>query len=134
MPPLSKDSNGKYHCPGSLCVITSHMIKKVLNSLSPVIDTLKQSKVILSPVMRYVSSKCCKDQSHVDNFGTKGLQRDLINGLENILELLQGWGEHNLEHFEIINSMETLVPSAEYWVKAPFNAGLCGSQATQYTS
>jgi hypothetical protein len=28
-----------------------------------------------------------------------------------------------LEHFEIIDSMETLVPSAEYWVEAPFNGG-----------
>jgi hypothetical protein len=79
--------------------------------------------IILSPVLRYVSSKCCEDESHIDNFGTRGLQRDLINGLENVLELIQGWGEHYLKHFEIIDTMETLVPSAEYWVEAPFNGG-----------
>jgi hypothetical protein len=121
---LSRDSNGKYHCPGSLSVITSHMIKKALNGFSPVTDTLKQCKVlILSPVLRYVNAKCCDDQTHIDNFGTRGLQRDLINGLENILELIQGWGEHYLENFEIIDTMETLVPSAEYWAEAPFNGG-----------
>jgi hypothetical protein len=121
---LSRDSNGKYHCPGSLSVITSHMIKKALNSFSPVTDTLKQCKVLIqSPVLRYVNAKCCEDQSHIDNFGTRGLQRDLMNGLENILELIQGWGEHCLENFEIIDTMETLVPSAEYWAEAPFNGG-----------
>jgi hypothetical protein len=116
---LSRDSNGKYHCPGSLSVITSHMIKKAMSSFNPVVETLKL--FIISPVLRYVSAKCCEDQSHIDNFGTRGLQRDLINGLENILELIQGWGEHYPEHFEIIDTNETLVPSAEYWAEAPFN-------------
>jgi hypothetical protein len=36
---------------------------------------------------------------------------------------LQGCGEHNFEHFELIDSMEKLVPSAEYWIEAPFNGG-----------
>jgi hypothetical protein len=62
--PVYKDSNGRYHCPGSLSVITSHMIKKVLNTLGPVLDILKQSKIkIVSPIRRYVSSKCCDDDS-----------------------------------------------------------------------
>jgi hypothetical protein len=122
--PVYKDSNGRYHCPGSLSVITSHVIKKVLNTFGPVLDILKQRKIIIvSPVLRYVSSKCCEADSHVENFGTRGLQRDVNNGLENIMELLQGWGEHSFEHFELIDSMETLVPSAEYWMEAPFNGG-----------
>jgi hypothetical protein len=69
---LYRDNNGKYHCTGSLSVITSHMVKKVLSSFTPVIDIFKQCRVIiLSPVLRYVSSKCCDDQSHIDNFGTR---------------------------------------------------------------
>jgi hypothetical protein len=28
-----------------------------------------------------------------------------------------------LEHFEIIDTMDTLVPNAEFWVEAPFNGG-----------
>jgi hypothetical protein len=32
---LSRDSNGKYHCLGSLSVITSQKIKKAMSSFSP---------------------------------------------------------------------------------------------------
>jgi hypothetical protein len=44
---LYKDNSGRYHFDGSLSVVTSHMVKKTLNSLNPVMDSLKHCKVIL---------------------------------------------------------------------------------------
>jgi hypothetical protein len=91
---ISKDHTGKYHCEGHLSTITSQMCSIKLRLCDPIIEVIKKSHVILlSPIPRYITTRCCGDKSHLQNFESRSLPREITNGLEMICELLQGWGE-----------------------------------------
>jgi hypothetical protein len=52
---MFKDCSGKYHCPGSLSMITQHMSKKILAGLKQAVDKIGDCKVVaMVPVMRYI--------------------------------------------------------------------------------
>jgi hypothetical protein len=52
--------------------------------------------------------KALYEQSHIDNFGTLGLKKDMLNGIENLSEMLQGWTETDLGKFSIIDGLDFL--------------------------
>jgi hypothetical protein len=59
---MYRDSTGKYHCPGYLSVITRHMAKKVLDSLAPIVEIIKNCKVVIVlPILRYVHNNTAFD-------------------------------------------------------------------------
>jgi hypothetical protein len=113
---LYRDSAGKYHCPGNLSVVTSHMAKKVLDVITPVVEMVQHCKVILiQPILRYVLSKCCNDTNHIENFGAKTLKKEIQFGMETINELLHGWGEQFLNNFIVLDCIEAITNNGDAW-------------------
>jgi hypothetical protein len=103
---ISKDHTGKYHCEGHLSTITSQMCSIKLRLCDPIIEVIKKSHVILlSPIPRYITTRCCGDKSHLQNFESRSLPREITSGLKMICELLQGWGEDKKLNFELLDSV-----------------------------
>jgi hypothetical protein len=120
---IKKDQSGKYHCEGHLSLITNQMCTRKLSICDPILETVKDHKVIiLSPIQRYITTRCCSDPGHLQNFTSKNLSRDIVQGLEVICELLQGWGESKCKHVEILDSVGCIVGTTPL-KEARFNEG-----------
>jgi hypothetical protein len=122
--PMFKDCSGKYHCPGSLSMITQHMSKKILAGLKQAVDKISDCKVVVMvPVMRYIVQKCCQDPTHIENFGTPSVKNDLINGVDSLVDLLHGWGEAELSNFTIMDIFDAIANREDLWGDGPYNGG-----------
>jgi hypothetical protein len=65
---------------------------------------------LIAPVPRYVTSRCCDNSSHVENYENEDFEADIIAGIEVHKKLLEGWAmEHNL-NFGIIDATELVDP------------------------
>jgi hypothetical protein len=96
---------GRYHCEGHLSTITSQMCNIKLQLCVPINELIKKSQVLLlSPIPRYVTTRCCGDKNHLQNFESRSLPREQTAGLEMICDLLQGWGEDRKLNFELLDT------------------------------
>jgi hypothetical protein len=96
--------DGRYHIIGSLSVAPISCAKKVLQSCSPLAEALRGTGVVLlSPVPRYIHSKCCEDSSHIENFNDQDLDGEIVEGLEGFKRVLQNWGSDNELLFTVID-------------------------------
>jgi hypothetical protein len=57
----------------------------------------------MSPVPRYVSGKCGKDNNHISNFDDPLYNTEMMTELDSVDELLTGWGQNLNENAEIIS-------------------------------
>jgi hypothetical protein len=65
---------------------------------------------LIAPIPRYVTSRCCDNNSHVENYESEDFEAEIIAGVENHKKLLEGWAmEHNLS-FGIIDATELVDP------------------------
>jgi hypothetical protein len=102
---ITKDQTGRYHCEGHLSTITSQMCNIKLQLCVPINELIKKSQVLLlSPIPRYVTTRCCGDKNHLQNFESRSLPREQTAGLEMICDLLQGWGEDRKLNFELLDT------------------------------
>ncbi len=96
--------DGRYHIIGSMSVAPISCAKKVLQSCSPLAEALRGTGVVLlSPVPRYIHSKCCEDPSHIENFEDQDLDGEIVDGLEGFKRVLQNWGNDNELLFTVID-------------------------------
>jgi hypothetical protein len=96
--------DGSYHVVGSLTVAPPSLIKKVLAGCSKIALALKETgTVLVSPIPRYIFSKCCNNPEHIENFEDSELDEEIVLGLEGVKKILQNWAlEHDL-CFDIID-------------------------------
>jgi hypothetical protein len=76
--------NGRYHILGDLQLADRDLVKMMANTFTPLLRAGgEHEKIILVPLMSYMSSKCCSDQSHLTNFKCEGwgglIGKSLIN-------------------------------------------------------
>jgi hypothetical protein len=96
--------DGRYHIVGSLSVAPVSCAKKVLQTCLPLADAIRDTGVVLlSPVPRYMHTKCCDDPSHIENFDDKDIDSEIAEGLEAFKRVLQNWGTENELMFTIID-------------------------------
>jgi hypothetical protein len=96
--------DGRYHIIGSMSVAPISCAKKILQSCSPLAEALRGTGVVLlSPVPRYIHSKCCEDPSHIENFEDQDLDGEIVDGLEGFKRVLQNWGNENELLFTVID-------------------------------
>jgi hypothetical protein len=75
--------DGSYHVVGSLTVAPPSLIKKVLTGCSKIAHALKETgTVLVSPIPRYIFSKCCNNPEHIENFEDSELDEEIVLGLE----------------------------------------------------
>jgi hypothetical protein len=59
----------KYHIPGDLTCWSKSKIKKILDDLASILPKEVTPRLILIvPIPRYVTARCCDDQDHITNF------------------------------------------------------------------
>jgi hypothetical protein len=78
--------------------------KKTLAGCAKLALALKETgTVLVSPIPRYVFSKCCDNSDHIENFEDPELDEEVVLGLEGVKKIMQNWAiEHDL-CFEIID-------------------------------
>jgi hypothetical protein len=90
--PEKKDDH--WHIPGELNVRSKSYLKNLLCSLKKITDVSPDSKIImLAPVPRYITSRCCDNSDHFKNFADKGFQEELVDDLDKVSDLLTAWLE-----------------------------------------
>jgi hypothetical protein len=99
-----KNTDGKWHIEGDLVFRPRSVIKKTLNLCADLFRNDKpHNLVVMSPVPRYVSGKCCKDDKHISNFDDPLNNTKMMTELDSVDDLLTGWGQNLTENAEIIN-------------------------------
>jgi hypothetical protein len=77
--------NGIWHITGNLCIRAKSYICAALSKLKHIFDAAPDSKYILiSPFPRYITKKCCDNDSHIVNFGEAEYLRDISDELRGI--------------------------------------------------
>jgi hypothetical protein len=104
--------DGSYHIVGSLTIAPASVTKKVLAGCSELAKVLKGTgTVLISPIPRYVYSKCCDNLEHIDNFKDSELDEEIVLGLEGVKKIMHSWAmEHDLI-YELIDPTQLADPS-----------------------
>jgi hypothetical protein len=74
----------------ALTVAPISCAKNILSACTPIAEALKNTDVVLlSPVPRYMHTKCCDDPIHVENFDDPDLDKEIEESLEGYKWVLQ---------------------------------------------
>jgi hypothetical protein len=74
--------DGSYRIVMSLIIAPPSLTKKVLSGCTGLLDVVwRTGTVLISPVPRYVYSKCCNDANHIENFEDTELDEEIVAGL-----------------------------------------------------
>jgi hypothetical protein len=84
--------NDGWHITGELNIRTKSYLKVLLGHLKIVTASFPDLKImVLLPIPRYVSSKCCDSADPITNFDDPAYVAELSDGLERVEELVTGW-------------------------------------------
>jgi hypothetical protein len=99
--PATAGEDGTYHIPGSLMVACAATVKKVLGNCNQIgkMCAKAQQVILVAPIPHFVTSKCCEDQGHVENYDKEDFEGEIVSGIDmhgRLLEL-EAWAhEHKL--------------------------------------
>ena len=83
MVPARKGNDGHYHVDCELVIAPKETQINVFNLISELLETAKgRRRVVVMPMLRYVSDSCCEDSEHVSNRGEAGFVAKLKEDLE----------------------------------------------------
>jgi hypothetical protein len=78
-----KGGDRGYHIPGSLTAAPFSVIKKALQAAVPIVEAAEGAAFILvAPTPRYVTRRCCDNPGHIDNFGGKDYEKEIMEGVD----------------------------------------------------
>ena len=100
--------DGRYHVEGDLVLADWDTFKRIFSIAAPLLragGNLK--KIVLSPLPRYATNKCCSNSAHLTNAGTRGYAKKIGSAIADI----HGWIE-DLAHGRRIKNMEVVCPSS----------------------
>jgi hypothetical protein len=84
--------NDTWHVTGDLNVRPRTYLKIALQSLSKLVEAIPELKlIVLAPIPRYVTEKCCNHPEHVKNFSDPGYYDEISASLERVDDLLTAW-------------------------------------------
>jgi hypothetical protein len=100
--PAFRSGDGTYHIPGSLTTAPPTTIKKALEHCATLAELLKKTRVLLiCPIPRYVTGKCCADPTHIENFESPDYDDELLECQDQHRRILSAWGTTIGLNFEI---------------------------------
>jgi len=80
--PAIRDSAGKHHLEGRLVMATRDDIKELARGMMPLMKQVNElQKVVVTPLPRYLWSKCCADPRHVANMGGDSYKSRMMDNL-----------------------------------------------------
>jgi hypothetical protein len=110
-----KGSDGRYHAPGEISVIGKDTLREYFMLLQPIFKVCKDYKVIcVSPLPRYLWTRCCNDPKHITNSEKESYAADLGRGLRDLTVNLRNMlFMRKLKNVSVLNSTEALgiIPS-----------------------
>jgi hypothetical protein len=67
-----RGGDGKYQIEGVLQIVDRPTLRDLYNTAVPLLRAGgEECKIIISPLLRYIGSKCCENPAHITNFGDK---------------------------------------------------------------
>jgi len=89
--PLKRDTTGRFHCNGELFVAPKELIEDKYRTIEEVICAERGlQKILVAPLVRYVNSGCCAEDTHCRNRAAPDYTMRLMDGLEKVRETLKG--------------------------------------------
>ena len=77
-----RDGVGNWHILGSLVAAPKPRLKKLLHQLVPLRDACTNVTLVCGlPLGRYISGKCCRDETHLENRGDKNFGQILVSAI-----------------------------------------------------
>jgi hypothetical protein len=75
--------------------------KKALYSAVPIADpAMGAAFILVAPTPRYVTRKCCVNPTHIDNFGKKNYESDIMEGIDQHIQSINNWAaEKGLDYY-----------------------------------
>ena len=90
-PSLPHKEEGRYHVKGALKVVDDERAKELLFESLQIVRACKKATVILlAPLLRYVSGRCCDDSSHLTNYGDGDFMATLGSGIKKFTLQMRG--------------------------------------------
>jgi hypothetical protein len=97
----------KYHIKGCLTMVGKAEFKELFLTSVPLLRAGgEHNKILLSPLARHVAFKCCKDKSHIQNYGGQRYTEMVTEGLQNIFDWMK-----KLAYFKRIRHFKVLCPN-----------------------
>ena len=79
-----KDTDRKYHVSGQLQAAPKQAFLLVAREAAGLVGAAGEATVmLLGPLPRYVTDRCCDDQSHITNLGTEDMETELQRAEDN---------------------------------------------------
>jgi hypothetical protein len=76
---ISKGKDGKYHAPGDIMVMTEKITERVLETVLPVLDTIKNGYLtLITPIPLYIVGRCCDSEFHLENFHKPNMSQKIV--------------------------------------------------------
>ena len=110
-----RGADGKHHVPGELVLADWATFRKIFYVAIPLLRAGGDNKkIILSPLPRYSTSKCCSEERHITNFGTKGYGTGMGSSLADI----HSWAD-DFARGKRIKNFEVTCPGSTIWEDCP---------------
>ena len=101
-----RGEDGKFHVVGELVLADWTALKKIYATALPLLRAGGNNrKYILTPLPRYINSKCCSNSSHITNYGGKSYATTMGKQLAEI----HGWID-DLSHGKRLLNYSTICP------------------------
>ena len=79
---FERDVEGNWHISGSLVATPKPRLKKLLHQLTPLRDACSQATLVCGlPLGRYISGKCCRDKTHLENRDDEDFGQILVSAI-----------------------------------------------------
>jgi hypothetical protein len=102
-----RGSNGKYHVEGALQILDRAAFRGLFIMAVPLLRSGgEECKVVISPLLRYIGSKCCGNPDHISNFGDKRYFEKLCSGLGKVTDWIK-----ELSHSKRIKNYKVMCPN-----------------------
>ncbi len=109
--PSIREGDGSYHILGSLTTAPPTNLRKALEACSPIIESIGSASVLMVvPIPRYVTGKCCANPKHIENFERAEFEDDLLEAQEQHRRILVTWGAGCGLNFDIIDPAAMVHP------------------------
>jgi hypothetical protein len=72
--PIKLGGSNKYHINGRLATVDRDKFKEIFNISVPILRAWGDcAKLIISPLLRYITAPCCREAGHLTNYGGQNM-------------------------------------------------------------
>jgi hypothetical protein len=102
--------NGTYHAEGELCVVNRNTLREIFSAIQPIFKVTRGFQcILLTPLPRYLWTRCCSDPSHITNSEDPGYAAGMGKSLHKLNKILKNMiFMRKLKDISLLNSLEAL--------------------------